>query len=149
MGGIAVDGRNGELIQSVVEMIVQFYWCGLPKTRGMGTMCENESSNFRHARGGNSAGIFTRGRVGDHGLNVGGDADEGVCCGCETGMAELFGPVCQWPRSGNVDSGSGRGMRWMTSPYCEGRRRLGASDSVGGWHIEQSLLGIEKKFRWG
>ena len=39
----------------------------------------------------------------------------------------------------------GGAMRWMTSLYCDGLRRLGASDSVVGSHIEQSLFGIGKK----
>ena len=33
----------------------------------------------------------------------------------------------------------------MTSLYCEGRRRLGASDSAGGLHIKQTLFGNGKK----
>ena len=111
MGGISEDGRNGKLIQSVVEMIVCFTGEVFPKLAEWERRSESESPKFGHARTGSSAGIFTRGRVGGCRLDRGGDANEGVCCGCRTSAAELFGTASRRPRTDNVDSASGRRKR--------------------------------------
>ena len=109
MGGISVDGRNGKLMQSVVEMIACFTGEVFPKLAEWERRSESESPKFGHARTGSSAGIFARGEVGGCRLDRGGDADEGVCCGCGTSAAELFGTASRRPRTDNVDSASGRG----------------------------------------
>ncbi len=111
MGGISEDGRNGKLIQSVVEMIVCFTGEVFPKLAEWERRSESESPKFGHARTGSSAGIFTRVRVGGCRLDRGGDANEGVCCGCRTSAAELFGTASRRPRTDNVDSASGRRKR--------------------------------------
>ena len=106
-----------------------FSWRCLSKTRGMGTASESGSPNFGHARTGSSAGIFAWGRVGGCRLDRGGDANEGVCCGCRTSAVELFGTASQRRRTDNVDSASGRGNDVHDITVL---RR--ASASGAGWH---------------
>ena len=146
MGTISVNGRHGKFSESVLEMIVRFTGEVFPKLAEWERRLKVDPQTLDMRKREVWQEIFFSGAG-------------SVIAGLMSVVMQTKEFAAATERARQNDSAPfvkgrdrtmsiqllGGAMRWMASLYCDGLRRLGASDSVVGSHIEQSLFGIGKK----
>ncbi|MEI6540145.1 MAG: hypothetical protein WCO86_11570 [Planctomycetota bacterium] len=147
MGGVSVEGRDGEFIKTVAEMLVRFTgdvfpklgeWEGRLKADPQNLDALEQEVQQEFARG---AGLVVAGLI-----SVVMQTPE-FCAVAEKTRQEYSVPLSNGrERKMSIQLLGGVKM-WITSLYCEPRRRWGrdAGLTVSGLHIEQSQFGIAKK----
>ena len=145
MGTISVNGRHGKFSESVLEMIVRFTGEVFPKLaewerrlkvdpQTLDMRKRDVWQEFLRGAGSVIAGL----------MSVVMQTKE-FAAATERARQNDSAPFVKGRDRTMSIQLLGGAMRWMASLYCDGLRRLGASDSVVGSHIEQSLFGIGKK----
>jgi hypothetical protein len=145
MGGISVDGRDGEFIKTVSEMLVRFTGEVFPKLvewerrlkanpQNLDTIEEEAQQEF--ARG---AGLVVAGLI-----SVVMQTQE-FAAAAERTRQEYSVPLSKGRDRRMSIQLPGGVMMWITSLYCEPRRQRERDQVVSGLHIEQAEFGIAKK----
>ena len=147
MGGVCVDGRDGEFIKTVSEMLVRFTGDVFPKLAEWERRLKSDPQNLdaveqevqqEFARG---AGLVVAGLI-----SVVMQTQE-FSAAAEKTRREYSVPLSNGRERKMSIHLLGGVMMWITSLYCEPRRRWGrdAGQTVSGLHIEQVQFGIAKK----
>jgi len=147
MGGISVDGRDGEFIKTVAEMLVRFSGDVFAKLGDWERRLKADPQNLEvlerevqqeFARG---AGLIVAGL-----MSVVMQAQE-FAAAAEKTRQEYGIPLSKGRDRKMSIQLLGGVIMWMTSLYCEARRRSGRDkdETVAGLHIEQAQFGIAKK----
>jgi hypothetical protein len=147
MGGVSVDGRDGEFIKTVAEMLVRFTGSVFPKLAEWEQRLKADPQNLdaleqevqqEFARG---AGLVVAGLI-----SVVMQTPEFSSLAEKT-RQEYSVPLSKGRERRTSIQLLGGVMMWITSLYCEPRRRWGrdTGEVVSGMHIEQVQFGIAKK----
>ena len=147
MGGISVDGRDGQFIKAVSEMLGRFTCEVTPKLVDWERQLKADPQSLEvlerevqqeFARG---AGLIVAGL-----MSVVMQAEE-FAAAAEKTRQEYGVPLSKGRDRTMSIQLLGGVIMWMTSLYCEARRRSGRDkdETVAGLHIEQAQFGIAKK----
>jgi hypothetical protein len=147
MEGVSVDGRDGQLIKTVSEMLVRFTCEVSPKLgewerrltadpQNLDTLERDIQHEF--ARG---AGLVVAGLIA-----VVMQTNE-YAAAVEKTQQEYTVPLSKGRERKMSIRLLGGVIMWMTSLYCEARRRVGqdADEAISGLHIGQAQFGMAKK----
>jgi hypothetical protein len=146
-GGGSVDGRDGEFIKSVTEMLVRFTGGVYPKLADWEGRLRSDPQSLdgleqevqqEFARG---AGLVVAGLI-----SVVMQTRE-FAATVEKARQEYAVPLSKGRERKMSIQLLGGVMMWITSLYCQARRGSGreTSESFSGLHIEQAQFGIAKK----
>ena len=145
MGGVSVDGRDGEFIKSVPEMLVRFTGDVFPKLAEWERLLKANPQNLdaieqeAHQEFARGAGLVVAGLI-----SVVMQTKE-FALAAEKTRREYSVPLSKGRDRKMSIQLLGGVMMWITSLYCEPRRQRERDEAVSGLHIEQAEFGIAKK----